>query len=140
MPAIGRVDDSLDARVGRRDLPGHLRADGRRGVINDEHADVESGLFVGRAAHGLAQKMAVVVARNNNAHRTHLLPSGASPPRTQEDETTQVVLKSSQYALRTGSTTSTTVRPAAAPARLQEQTETCTKMSRRSATMPMTRG
>ena len=71
VPAVDRVDDRLDTRVAGGDRPGHVRAVIRRGVVDDEDPDVDALLVGEHAGDGLLQEVAVVVAGDHDAQRTH---------------------------------------------------------------------
>ncbi len=77
-PLVSRVEVDLDAGVSGSDLLGHLGAAIRGGVIDDQDPHVDPWLVVQRAAYGLTQEATVVVARNDDADRTHRTLSDSS--------------------------------------------------------------
>jgi hypothetical protein len=67
VPSVDCMDDHLYAGVASSDLPGHLSAAIRRGVVDDEHSYINALLVIQHAGDGFVKKMTVVVARDNDA-------------------------------------------------------------------------
>jgi len=62
------MDGHLHARVASRDLPGHIGAVIRRGVVDDEHPHIDALLVIQHAGDSLLKEMTVLVTRDHDAN------------------------------------------------------------------------
>jgi len=68
---VGLVDVDLDPRIGGGQLAGDVRRVVGRGVVDDEHPEVDAGVLVQDAAHAVGEEMAVLEARDDNTDAAH---------------------------------------------------------------------
>ena len=67
VPFIDRVDGHLHARVASRDLPSHISAVIRRGIVDDEHPHIDALLVIQHAGDGVLKEVTVLVTRDDDA-------------------------------------------------------------------------
>src|SRR5579862_94403 len=75
MALVNLVYNNLNPGIAFRDLLCHLSAIILGSIIDDEYAHINAGL-IQYAANGLGQKVAIIVTRDDHAHRTHRAPRG----------------------------------------------------------------
>src|SRR5258708_26025252 len=77
IPFVDCVDGHLHAMVASRDLPGHIGAVVRRGIVDDEHSHIDAFLVIQHAGDGFLKEVPVPVTRDDDTHRTHRMLSGS---------------------------------------------------------------
>ncbi len=92
MPPVAFVDHDLDPGVGRGQGARHVPRVVGRGVVDDQHPDVDARLLVQDAADAVGQEVAVLVAGDHHADRAHW-PDTSVEPSVDWTEFGRVVVK-----------------------------------------------